>query len=480
MNLFITLIITIFFLSSILGVFLLYKKVYFDHFYFMSIKSLLKKFANNQYFCSRTVFQIIKILPKKKLLNLALGRIDAVFRFLENQQLQDLAISLLGFKNPQKSLEEFEKIIKEQPKNMFILGEMAELYLYEENFEKLYLIINLFDEKLADNYTKAKFLYLEAIYDLRFGNMMSVCEKLERASKLFSRQKAFVEEARCYCLMGTAYKISGIFDVAQFVFATSLEIYQRLNFALGIYEIYGNLGSLMSIQKRFEEANGYFEKALELDIPSSNKAYILNQKALNHLLEQKYDKAQEFISLVLESDDLKAKAFALEIMSYIKYETKDFSSSIEFAKKSEEIYEKINNISAFLETKYARAITHFEMDDINESENLAREILEAYKLEQNSFHIANCYNLLGLILLKKGEYNHAKGLFLESINLEQKNERIKEVATDYINVSIAEIKMGKKTKSKKTLEIALIYALQAGEDELVEIIEERLRYSVFH
>lgn len=468
---------------SFLGMFWLYKKISFDHFYYLGIKSFLRNFKNNEYFCSFAIAQCVKIAlkekDKKNIIELALGRVEGPLALLEKKKIDNLKLAFLAFKNPNTALPSFEKIMKENPQNMFILGELADLYLQDENFEKLYLSINNFDEKNASKYTKAKFLYLEAAYDLRYGNMLSVSDKLEKAAKLFRSEKALVEEAKCYMLMGITYKASGIFDVAQFTFETALLIYKKLDYAIGMYEAYGNLGTLMSVQKRFEEAEGYFEKALDLNIPQKNKAYILNQKALNNLLQNKYDLAEEFLNTALEnshsSQDDKAKALAFEIMSYLKFEMNNYPDAIDYAKKSEEIYKKINNISAFLETKYARALAHFEIGEIDRSEKLARDILDIYPNEINSFHLANCYNLLGLILLRKGEYRHAKGLFKESVNLEQKNDRIKEIATDYFNISLAEVKMGDKKQSDKTLEIALAYAEEANEDELAAIIRHKLK-----
>ena len=104
-----------------------------------------------------------------------------------------------------------------------------------------------------------------------------------------------------------------------------------------------------------------------------------------------------------------------------------------------------------------------------------RQITKQAAKQESCFHVANAYNLLGLIFLQKKEFQRAKGLFMQAVSFEERNERFNCAAVDYANIALIEQKCGNVDQARKTLELALEYAQNFEADELVEQLKKQLQ-----
>lgn len=262
------------------------------------------------------------------------------------------------------------------------------------------------------------------------------------------------------------------------MFEAALKLNEKLGNQAGCADACGNLGMLMVLQERFEEAAAYFEKAEKLNAEikrNSALADIYNQQALMLLLQKEYKSAVQKLTLVSKtSSDKKSLAFGQELLAHVYYEQKKYKKALPAAETAEKLY-KGSNLSAMLESVYLQALCLFELKQFSEAEKLLRKIITVSCKNESSFHPANAYNLLGLIFMQMKDFKRAKGLFQESLSLEQKNDRLTGIATDYANISLIEYRCGNLEAAEKTLQIALEYAKAFGENELSKIIEERLK-----
>jgi tetratricopeptide (TPR) repeat protein len=473
-------------LLSIISIFALYKKISLDHYYRIALKSFVQKqhkIGGDRYFCSYAILETIKILRKKRekdaLINLAFARVDKAMKILKNLNRNDLRISVAAHFDFEEALIEFEMLIKKQPQNMFILGEMAELYYMTSQYSLLNMVLSKIDEKKSLSYTNAKKAYFTIFLNMRDGDFLPASMDGNNVIKVFNKNKAYVEEAKTYLLMGIIYKASTIFDTAQFMFTTALEAFKRLNDKIGMIETYGNLAMLMSVQERYEETEAYLNKAEELSDNNKAKAYILNQKGLTNFLQNKNEEAlnllKEAAKVNSENNNMGGLAFSNEIIAYILYEQNDFIGAIDHSAGAEKIYKELSNFSAMLETKYIQALSLYELDKLDASEKIAREIIDTAKKETTSFHLANTYNLLGVIYIAKKDLPRARTLIKESLRLEQKNERIEGIATDYFNLGLIESKIGERKDALLSMENALEFASKFGETKLSKIIKDKIK-----
>lgn len=455
------------------------------HFFKLTFKSLNKRNKSSDIYIS-TVYlkQIIAILLKnranKELSSLICGRISLAKKWLNKHRLEFLSLSLTAAKDINKAIEGLEKFVRREdidikPALLFL----GCLYLHKNNKQKAKLCFDNLTERQKNKYLKAQFFFLKAFFDADEGDLYSASLSINTAVKLFHKQMAFFEEANAYLFMGIIYKTALIYDIAQMMFSTALDIFKKIDVTKYMAYTFGNLGTLMCLQKRFDEALDYYEKALDTaqDYPII-KAEILNQKALLFLITAEYGKAIEFAELALQihqkMENPLGIAFCKENMAQIYFAEKNFDKTIALTEESCPLYWNLQNYSAYFENMHLCALAQFMSDNFDVSEEKLRKILDMQYKYFSNFHFANAYNLLGLIYLKKNDHRRALGLFQQSLDLEQKNNRLSGIATDYMNMGLVEWKRGDILQAKKTLQTALEYAKANQDDELSALIEKQL------
>lgn len=464
-----------------------YRRMVFDHFYKLAAKALILRqqaFNGEIFFSERVLKSVVRFLikehnpsAKRALLYLCFGKTSPAENYLKKHNKIFEAEILNAFQNLSNAIPVIEKEVKKNPSRQEMTIELAAMYFCRGNLPKARLALENINPKKASRYVKAKYGYYQSFFNLANGDMLSASENCSRAIKLFNRERAYYEEAKACQQMGTVYRISCVEDVAQFMFDAALKLNEKLGNRAGCADVYGNLGMLMILQERFEEAAVYFENAEKINEEirrNSALADIYNQQALMLLLQKEYKTAARKLSLVSKtSSDKKSLAFGQELLAHVYYEQKSYKKAVKAAKKAEELY-KGSNLSAMLESMYLRALCLFELKQFSEAEKLLRKIITVSRKNESSFHPANAYNLLGLIFLQMKDLKRAKGLFLQSLSLEQKNDRLTGIATDYANISLIEYRCGNFDAAEKTLQTALEYAKAFGENELSKIIKERL------
>lgn len=173
-------------------------------------------------------------------------------------------------------------------------------------------------------------------------------------------------------------------------------------------EVLGTLGMLMVMQKRYDEADDYFNKAKELYKKTGQRqgcGEIINQEALAALIRQDYGAARKLAKQALhiheEERNTAGQGFSLELIGSAYSREKKWKQVIRHARQAQELYAATNNNPARLEALYLEAQACFENNDDNEAETVLRKIINADKEQHSCFFVGNAYNLLGLIFMKK-------------------------------------------------------------------------------
>ena len=228
------------------------------HFYKLSFNALYKKQKSEPYVSSFYLMQIIKFLVKKHqnriLLLLSSGKTKPAETFLLKHRLYLQALLLKIMSSSAQNINQLENFVKDNPNNKAAIAELAILYFNENDISKTKQCLNNLPVSGKNNYILARSLYLQAFFDAREGDLLSASVHANQAVQIFHKLKAFYEEALAYLVSGIIYRTAIITDVAQMMFETALKIFQELNLPNEKAKIFGNLGMLMAIQKRFDEA----------------------------------------------------------------------------------------------------------------------------------------------------------------------------------------------------------------------------------
>lgn len=340
-------------------------------------------------------------------------------------------------------------------------------------------VMDRLDNMKLRGYHRAKAAYWRGWQNLAEGDLEGAADSCSQAAAGFNQEQAYYEEAETYILAAMVYRICGVEDTAEFMLRSAVKILQSLKALKLEAEAWGNFGMLMSLQSRFEEAEEYFGKAATLYVACNNpqgEAEIINQQALTAILKKEFPKAKELATTALKQHNaLKnpaGEALSQEIIAYGAAAEGDWKLVQKAARRAQKLYLDVRNLASLLEAMLleARALTNTHQ--VDKAETILRKIIANAAEEHSCFHVANAYNQLGLICLKRGELRRAKGLFQQSASCEQRSNRQAGLAVDYANIALVEHQRGHLEEAQKNLQQAFDYAKKAGDKELEALIED--------
>lgn len=448
----------------------------FSFFYFKKIRqriicqilerSILKHHPKNAWYSSEITKKIAKSLNK-----LPKKRLRPILQSLKNKDYS--AFSSLAL----DAFDEFNALCKHKKLSHPNPLQKAEQAFLDLNFEKAQKIIESFSPN--NKVEKAKTDYLLAWSALYEGDLLTASEKTAAAAKQFQKLGFVYEEALTYLLGGTIYRISAVFDTADFMLKTAIQLFGFINASAKEAETWGIFGMLMVTQQRFEEADAAFEKAKKLYALAQDEVgetEIINQQALTALIHGQLKMAQklalsakkEFVRL----KDIRGQALSLDILAQVCAAQDLWKQAYNDAKAAAALYLKTKNFSAHQEMMLLQAQALLAQEDLIGSEKTLRELLNNTAKHKTCFHVANVYNLLGIIYLKCGDFRRAEGLFQQSLSNELQNDRIGAAAIDYANIALAAYRRGHKEIGDKNKEMALQCAKDAGEENLLKILRD--------
>lgn len=446
-------------------------------------KETIRKTLNNQpcFFSSYIIAEAVKIVikhrQKKSLEALLNGKPEKAAKSIIAYD-KITAIMLNATKSPQKACLQLEKYVKQNPQNQLACAYLALLYS-AMNDKKYQTAWDNVSEKKLPNYFKAQYNINIAERALKYGDLELASQSFYRAANLFG--KSYFEKANVYIKLGTTYRICFVYDVAESLFRSALDIFKQIKNSYGKIYALANLGMLMVGQERFSEAENYYQKALFEAKLSNNLiaiAEIKNQQALMLLLMKKHIEAEKLSKQAFlihrQNNDENGMGFSLELQANNAWAQHKYTKTIRLAKKATDLYIKQQNISAMLECMYLQAQALLKKDNDIASEKILRKIIEEGKKDCGCFYLANAYTLLGIIFVKRCDLRRAKGLFQQSLDLEQRGVRLNAIAADYANIGIIDMRCGNKENAKKNLQTALEFALQADDKELCDTLRQHL------
>lgn len=450
-----------------------------DHFHKLTLRGVWEQNrgkADIPFINSAALYQILKILRQSKTgktarLKLAEGKPRTAETFLRKKDKIQEALLLAAHYNQRKVLPQLEKLLKKNPDSSMIAASLAEIYSNLGEHDKAQLAINRIVPKKAPAYVQGVYWLYQSREAAQNGDMLTATQTCGKAVYCFNRCRAYTEEAQAYLWQGTLYRICFVEDVANFMLETARKIFALTGYKAGEAEAAANLGMLMTAQERFEEAEALFDDALQIARLSERKnieAEIINQTALMKIVSGAYTAAEKHLrqaaKIHSEEQNHIGLAFSYELRANLYLKQQNYDKTFRFAQKAAKLYNRSENRSAYLESLYLMAQACFAKQQTKEAETFLRQIIKLGRQNAGSFHIANAFSLLGLIYLQQGEFLRAKGLFQQSLEQEQKNDRCSGIAADYANIALIELRSGHKNEALKNMRAAAEYA-EAAEDE---------------
>lgn len=200
------------------------------------------------------------------------------------------------------------------------------------------------------------------------------------------------ESARAYNLLGIAQERQGQYNDAIKSYFSALFIFDKLNDKDGIADCYNNIGLIYKEQKRYYQAEVYFNKSLDIahtfDVDKDVEVNALNNLAILYQESGKPEKSLPYFLKVYEfdkkSNSLENLGLSYNNLGVIYIVLKDYKQALYYLRKSVEI--KLNSEN---------------FDDLSNSyNNLGTVFFQLNSLDSSEFYF------------KRGEYLAKRGAYL--------------------------------------------------------------------
>ena len=277
-------------------------------------KIIAKKLMNCQMFSTLIVNDLadyVLRLPQKTKVE--------VFKALKEDNIKNL-LKLIGDEKHKKRLE---MLIggKAMPKKDDEIGLLvaASLCVKNNRQDKALKLLKNLNNIRSNTPEYACKKMCEAKIGLFEGDMAVASADLAEALRIFQKKNMLYEEAEAYFVLGTMYRVSGVFDAAEFMFRSAVKVALFLGAKNFLTEVFASMALSMSVQNRFEEAENYLNKAAEsAENNEVQKGFVECQKAMLLLAEKKFDKAETLAnSIVKKTKDEAVKVFGYEVLCRI-------------------------------------------------------------------------------------------------------------------------------------------------------------------
>ena len=424
-------------------------------------KIIRKKIINKPDFSTSVAEQaaewILKLSRKKReniLKEITENKIEEVILRITPEKLREKMSFVWKSKNSKSRIRDKENLLLE-----------IRRLIRQQKFEKAESLLQTIKISSYEKTLKAQKDLVEAQIALKDGDMLSATQKASAALKCFQKKNWSYEEGEAYFVLGTAYRVSGVFDSADFMLRSAAQMFQYCGAVVKEAEVKGTQGLLMAVQQRFEEADAYYEQASEI-LKSQNFEeelnFIVSQKAMLKLLQKNDMQAVKLAKKALDGHKTNAgKALATDVLARAFYHAGFFKKAENYVNQAAEYYLEEKNDAAVFECFYLAAEIYVKRGWCRKAENCLRELIKRAVGCKTCFHIANAYTLLGLLLLERGAYSQAESIFNKALQQELYNNRCEGIAIDYANLAAVERKYGNMQAAQKNKKAALLYAKKA-------------------
>jgi hypothetical protein len=405
---------------------------------------------------------------------------EAIAKFFKLPFKKETALKRALVKNITTNIKLLERTIKNHPTNYRLLLLYAKVCLLNGNqttFDHILETIKI--PFYAPKYCKANYYYLRAQYNLHQTDMMSASKDFSKALKLYKKLHFSYEEAECYLALSQTYRISGIYDVAYTMLKEAKKIFSLLKIDAKTAEATAYMGLIELGRENYTPAKEYLNDALQI-CQNANKPKTLNDiknwQGLIMFLEKDYKNSKKYYTEIEKSPEasLQSKGFAEEMLARISLKNNQLKNALSYANKAIKTYQQTNHAVGIFENLYLKAEILYQKEDFKQSKDILSALIKQKTPHSTIYYPANAYTLLGLINLAENNINLATTLFKQALDLEHSQDRLKGAIVDYNNLAEISKLKGDKNEETKYLNLALNYAKDIKDQELINYLEKKL------
>lgn len=321
-----------------------------------------------------------------------------------------------------------------------------------------------------------------AMISLHQGNLAESERLLTMALAVFEKENEDFEYARAANRLGMVYRLAGAFESAEEAHYRAKNLAEKHQWNAVLAETLGNLGMVYEGKDRFDLALEHHVEALTLLNQTSKHAYeaaclqrqiglcCLRKGEIEQSLnafQKSFKSFEEQKETIMQSRLLNDMTLAYKAAGNVEKALETAEKSVLFAEKSEDGFELAAN-------RLLYGGLRVERDDVGaETEQILMQALNFFKEKKKKAENANAAAMLGLLHLRRDEWDKAESFFKDSMHIEEMLHRSLGLASDYSNLGLIAQKKGQKQRAAEYWYKASLLFEQSGDRTSAEYFKEQ-------
>ncbi|MGI6393538.1 MAG: tetratricopeptide repeat protein [bacterium] len=243
----------------------------------------------------------------------------------------------------------------------------------------------------------------------------------EKLMTMLTEDEGLIETGH---LLGSAYKISGKWDLAEKTFRESLKKASDLNKEILVASSMKELGHMLLEKGRYEEASPLLDDAVALyqkleDVQGEGE--VEGFRGLIHYYKGELDDAighfTKKLELAEKIDDKAAKALSYRYLGGVSYYRSDYATALSYYSKQLEISKETEDMLNIAVAENNLGLCYSHTNDFKNAAIFYGNALETYKKIGIRQYVCYTSNNLGELKFWLGEYDEARQLFENLLNI---------------------------------------------------------------
>lgn len=289
-------------------------------------------------------------------------------------------------------------------------------YLNEERF---FSALAFHFEKAEEIEKEKHYLKKAADYSKSQYHNTDAEKMYEKLLGLLKEDEELIETGH---LLGSVYKISGKWDLAEKIFRESLEIAKKKESGILTASSMKELAYMLLEKGRYDEAQPLLDSAVELYQKLGEvkgEGDVEGYRGLIHYYKGELDDAIEHFTKKLELaekiDDKVAKALSYRYLGGVSYYRSNYKTALEYYSSQLAISKETENMLDIAVAENNLGLVYSHLNDFNNAAIFYRNALDTYKKIGIRQYICYTSNNLGELKFWLGEYDEAKKLFEDQL-----------------------------------------------------------------
>ena len=281
----------------------------------------------------------------------------------------------------------------------------------------------------------------DSLSEKQTDSALVLANKAIQLSKNINYKKGIAESSNniavCQDIKGNSVEA-----IKQFI--STIKLFEELKDINKIAQCYSQMGISYFFQYQYENAQLYYQKAIDLYLKTNNKkelAGVLINQGIVYTYINKNDEAEKnylnALNIYEEENNIAGLSPTYNSLAKIYYAKKDYEKAIQYYKQSEFYSLQSNNLFNLIPTYNSLAIVYKELKKYDEAKNYSNKSINISKqigaLEREMF----CHETMSNILFAMGDYKNAYESFKnysiikDSIFTSDKNDAIAEMQAKF-------------------------------------------------